>query len=360
MKMNKEKVIAEAKNIFFVILGSLCLAMADAFFTVPCNLINGGVDSIGILINHYIEPLVGFNVTDIIMGSVNVILWLVSLLVLGKKVSFHTLLGTLVFPLFYTLLLRTNAIEWLGISNIYANNMTPDGRFHIGVLMVAGIFGGALAGMGVAFAFLGDGSTGGLDVISAIIAKYTDVKEDVSGFIIDSSLIVIGIFIFRDWGSGLCGVISAFTAALAIQYIYIHGSSYIIAEVITNKPEEILQFIHKQLGHGSTVVNITGGFSKEQKKLIRVVLYKKEVAEFRTVIGSVDKSAFVTFLQAKAINGDGFDPFTITMKERRRVIRKYSLDVNKKKDIKYVNKTIQRKENKAKLEIDTSKKDDNK
>jgi uncharacterized membrane-anchored protein YitT (DUF2179 family) len=63
--------------------------------------------------------------------------------------------------------------------------------------LIAGIFGGALAGAGVAVAYLGNGSTGGFDIVSFIIAKYSEMKQDVSGFIIDASLIVIGMICMK-------------------------------------------------------------------------------------------------------------------------------------------------------------------
>jgi uncharacterized membrane-anchored protein YitT (DUF2179 family) len=73
-----------------------------------------------------------------------------------------------------------------------------EGKGKTAELMLAGIFGGALAGAGVAISYLGNGSTGGFDIISFIIAKYSEMKQDVSGFIIDASLIVIGMICMRD------------------------------------------------------------------------------------------------------------------------------------------------------------------
>ena len=99
---NKEKVKSEVSDVLLVLAGSLVLALADALFIVPCQIINGGVDSLGILVNFYLQPLWGFDVTDIAIAIAQVALWLLGLWLLGIKFSIHTLLGSLAFPLFYS------------------------------------------------------------------------------------------------------------------------------------------------------------------------------------------------------------------------------------------------------------------
>jgi uncharacterized membrane-anchored protein YitT (DUF2179 family) len=189
---------------------------------------------------------------------------------------------------------------------------------------LAGSFGGALSGIGVAICYLGNGSTGGFDVISFIIAKYSEMKQDVSGFIIDTSLIVIGMFCLQDVVRSLVGILAALACAVAIQYVYINSNSFIIVDILSDHYAEIQEYIHKDMGHATTVIDTVGGYSGAKRKMIRVIIYEVEMGELKTRIAQIDPKAFVSFTQAKTINGEGFEPFASAAKGRKKLLRRLS------------------------------------
>ena len=324
-KLSKERLFAEMKDIFLVLAGCFVLALADAIFIVPCNIVNGGVDSLGVILNHYLEPWLGMNITDIVIALSQALLWLVGCFALGKKFSLHTLLGSLAFPAFYSLLLRLNLADIVGMTAMYRRNANADSSLSLAVLMLAGIFGGGLSGTGVALAYLGNGSTGGFDVVSFIIAKYSELKQDLSGLILDTTLIIFGIIAFQNWELGLAGVLSAFSCALAVQFVYVYTNSFIIVDIISKEGATVQRFIQDELGHGTTVVQTIGGFSKENRKMIRVVIYRIEMSELKSFIAAVDPKAFVSFTVAQTINGKGFEPFVLSARGRKRILKKYNI-----------------------------------
>ena len=241
-KINKSKVLAEIKNILFVILGCSILAFADAAFLTPGNIISGGVVSVGIICQYYYAQgsawLFGLtDINDVVVTIVQVILWIIGWFTLGKKFSLNTLVASISYPLIYALLFRFNVAGALGLSALEGKGTAE--------LMLAGIFGGALAGAGVAVSYLGNGSTGGFDIISFIIAKYSEMKQDVSGFIIDASLIVIGMICMRDPIQGLIGILAALSCAVAVQYIYVNADTFVIVDILSDHYEEIQDYIHK-------------------------------------------------------------------------------------------------------------------
>jgi uncharacterized membrane-anchored protein YitT (DUF2179 family) len=221
------------------------------------------------------------------------------------------LVASVTYPLFYALLFRFDVGGLLGISKLFDDAGTAE-------LMLAGIFGGALAGAGVAVSYLGNGSTGGFDVVSFIIAKYSEMKQDVSGFIIDASLILIGMICMRDILVGLIGILAALACAVAVQYIYVNSDTFVIVDIISDHYSEIQEYIHKDMNHGTTVINTVGGYSGEERKMIRVVIYQVETTELRNQIAEIDPKAFVSFTQAKTINGEGFEPFVIPRRKHKR------------------------------------------
>lgn len=292
----------EAKNVALLLFGSVVLAFGSAAFITPCNIVSGGVVSIGIILNHYIEPLVGFPIYDIVLAVVQVALWLLGLVFVGQKFSMRTLLATLAYPAFYSLFLHIHIDELLGFSILSAE---PTNYAN---LLIAALFGGFLTGSGVAISYLGNGSTGGLDIVSRIVAKWTPIREDISTLAMDSTLVIVGFIVMQEAIPALLGILSAVVCASAIQIIYIRGSSAVICDVISDKWEEIMAIVHAELDHATTIIDSVGGYTGEQRKLLRIVVKSSEVSELRGVIAKLDERAFLTLTTAKAIHGEGFEP----------------------------------------------------
>ncbi len=322
---DKKRLKHEIRNIFLILLGSVVLAFGSSMLE-PFDIISGGVLSIGIIFNSFIEPLAGFNITDIVVAIVQVVLWLVGLFFVGRHFSMRTLLSSLAYPLFYSLFLRLNVADyiWGGASSF--ENLT--------YMLLAGLFGGFLTGAGVAISYRGEGSTGGLDVISKLLAKHTRVKEDTSSFLMDATLIVIGVIVTWDFSTGvvpcLIGILGALCCALAIQYLYIRSQRFLECDIISSHYQEIMNYVHDELGHGTTVFKVYGGYLGEERRLLRVIIYKNEEEDFRNKIGEIDPKAFVSFITTKTINGEGFEPL---LKNKVRLKNPFN-GKRKKKDLK--------------------------
>jgi len=324
--VKKDKVGNALKDSFLVILGCALVAFSDVAFIIPCNIVNGGVDSVAVIINYFAIKNGWINLSDVVVAVLQVALWLLGLWLLGKKFSLYTLLGSIAFPLLFSLMLRTHLDQIIHIDTLFGpDNRNIDGSLNLAVLMLGGIFGGAIAGIGVALTFMGNGSMGGFDVISFIIAKYTDMKQDLSGFFLDSGMIVVGFFCLQSWQLALVGILSAFCNALGVQFIFVYANSYIIVDIISSKNKEIQSFIQNEMGHGTTLVKTKGGFSGEERDMVRVVIYQVEMSELRSYIATVDPKAFVSFVTAKTIHGNGFDPLTLSATTKRRLLERYGI-----------------------------------
>ena len=324
-KPTKDQVKRCVKEYSLVLLGCLLVALADALFITPCNIVCGGVASIGIIINHYLEPIWGFDTNSTISAIVQVILLLVGWIVLGKNFGLKTVFAGLAFAGLYAAFMALNIGPKIGLAEVYEAAKSNDFSMT-GTTILMGLAGGAVSGIGVAVSYIGGGSTAGLDILSRIMAKYTVIKEDLSSFIFDGILVIIGIVVFRQIIPGLIGILTAFVTAVAIQYVYIYLSSYIIVDIISDKYEEIQKYVHEQMGqsrsgHGTTLIDSVGGYSGQPKKLLRVVIYHHEEVEIRELIARVDPTAFVVFSQARGINGEGFDPL-VTRKRLNRVTKR--------------------------------------
>ncbi len=322
---NKEKMLRMSKNVSLILLGSFLLALADALFIMPCNIINGGIDSLGVIINFFFKDKVGFDLSDIVIAVFQVLLWVLGLLLLGKKFSFYTLLGTLAFPAFYSLLLRIDFISLVKIDTFYTSHLDSNGNIDFITLIISGIFGGLLTGAGVAITFLGDGSTGGTDILSFIIAKYTSIKQDLSGLILDSTMIIIGLICLQSYELALTGILSAIVASFIIRKIYIEADNPVTMDIISNNPQPIMDFIHNKLDHATTLVQVEGGYSKKKRVAVKAVVYGSEARDVKAFVSTVDPDAFITSTSAENVSGEGFEPLRFSPRSLKRILHRYGI-----------------------------------
>lgn len=304
------------RNFLLMILGSFVLAFGNAAFIVPSDLVTGGVSSIGVIVQFYLDEAgIGFEVVDIVTAALTVGLFLIGLFVLGKKFSAHTFLASVLYPAFFALLYRTELL-----APIYNSLLNAKSEPMIGMLLCA-IFGGIFVGAGVAITFKGNGSTGGVDILCAIIAKYTPIKESFTSATIDCSLVVIGMIcrysVDNSIALGLIGILSALTAAAMIQIVYVASNSFVLCDVISSKYESIIEFIQNDLDRGCTLLNTTGGYTGEDRLMVRAALSKSEAQELKKFIAKVDPKAFLTMVDASAVNGEGFAPIVYKRRKKK-------------------------------------------
>lgn len=282
-------------NNFLIIIGSFLLAIGAAVFLTNLSIVAGGLSGVAIIVQHYVD----FQVIDIVVWGLTVILWFVGLFTIGKEFSLKTLLSSIAYPGFLTLMLRVEYFQ-----NI-AREIAGDGS--AGNILICGLFAGVFIGAGVALTFLGKGSTGGVDVLVFLLAKNTKLKESVWSFIIDGSIIVLSmILVPNQWINSLVGILSAFITASMIEFIYNSNVSSYQVDIISDKWEEISRFAQDDLLRGATVIHAEGGYQGEERVVLRVVLEKRQVDRLRKYIAHTDPKAFVTYTQTKAVYGEGF------------------------------------------------------
>lgn len=319
LKINKRQVLKSMWKIFLVVLGTLILAFGSGVFLVPFEIISGGITGIAILISDFID-------VDITAYILTWGLFFIGLLVLGFKFSLTTLISTILYPLFLSLFLRTGFAQsivrlLLSSQDIeLLDSMWNNGAIigietlviSDGLLLIVGVIGGACVGLGCSLTFLGGGSTGGLDIISFILNKYTGLKTSISFFTIDATIVGVGLIldIVNQNGfklvAGLIGIISAFICSLMIEIIYVSKEKAYNVDIISDKYDEFIKFSIEKLDRSATIFDVVGGYSEENKKMVRITFNRTEYIKVKDAIAQIDPKAFATFSQAILVGGEGF------------------------------------------------------
>ena len=304
--MGNKRVIRQISNYIAVILGTFLLAFGSVIFLEKSNLVAGGVSGIAIVVQHAIRLGLGdmtIRVYDYIVYGLMVIFWVLGLIFLGKDFALKTLLSSVLYIGFTALFFRVQFFDQL--ADKFAG-LDLDENARAGNLILCGVFGGVFVGGGVALTFVGGGSTGGVDVLQILIAKYWRIKESVGGFLLDAVVIVIGMGVMQMWIPALCGILSSFVVAVLIEIVYIKGQTAYQVDIISDKWEEISRYAQDKLERGATIIRAEGGYKGEERVILRVVFDQRQYEKIREYIASVDPKAFVTFTQTNAVFGEGF------------------------------------------------------
>ncbi|MBE6684498.1 MAG: YitT family protein [Ruminococcaceae bacterium] len=300
IKFSRSEILNFLKNTLLVIVGTIILSFGSAVFIIPFDLVTGGVSGIAIVL-HRIIPL-DFLTVDLIITIVTWLLFFVGFFVLGKSFALKTLISTIIYPLGISLFMKLSDPSFLnGFFCLQASQYSEIS------LILATALGGACVGAGCAITFLGGGSTGGVDIISFSICKvFKRLKSSVVIFIVDASIVVFGMFVIGDFVLSLLGIFSALVAAFMVDKVFIGSSKSFIAQIISEEYKAINAEIIKKIDRGSTIVDVVGGYTGENKKMIMVSFTVNQYAEILNVINRNDKNAFVTIHQAHEINGEGW------------------------------------------------------
>ena len=289
------------KNSLLVIAGTLLVSFGTAVFILPFDLVASGISGMSIVLDKII-PL-EFMTVDLIITILTWVLFFIGLLALGKHFALQTLLSTIVYPIGIALFMRITDPAVAG-GFFYLEGYTDYSEVAI---ILATILGGACIGAGCAVTFIGGGSTGGVDIIAFIICKiFKRAKSSVVLFIIDAVVVLSGMFVIKDFVLSLLGIFTALVSAVMVDKVFIGSNRSFIAQIISNKHEEINREIIERVDRGSTVIDVKGGYTGNDKKMIMVSFTVNQYAEILNAINKHDKHAFVTIQQAHEINGEGW------------------------------------------------------
>ncbi len=297
--LSKEKTLPMLKNTSLIILGTIILAFGTSVFQVQFDLVMGGMAGIAIILTKLITGI-EFLTVDFYVWTMTIMFFIMGIIFLGKSFTMKTLISTIVYPVSFSL------CGMLVSSDAFGSILRiGEGTHTDAALVIASIFGGLLDGVGTAISFLGGGSTGGVDVLAITVEKKT--KKITSArvlLIINTVVILLGVFVIGDLVLSLLGVVSAFVSATAIDRMFCGNSKAFTAHIVSDKYEEINRAIIEDFNRTSTFIHCTGGFSGEEKKMLMVAFNMRQYSSLLSTVLRIDKNAFITVHKAHEINGE--------------------------------------------------------
>ncbi len=278
LKVNK--VFVQIFEMLLVLIGCAVLAVSFNVLLAPNQIASGGVVGLSVIIKELfgLEPA-------ITQWLLNIPLFILGLLVLGKGFGVKTIIATLTFPLF---ILLTNRLEPL--------TQNP---------MLACIFGGLGVGIGLGIVFRSKGSTGGFSILAQILQKYWGLSIGNAIMIIDVMVILTSCFVFSI-EKGLYALIALFITGKAIDFVQLGFTYSKVAFVISEEYEAISHVILNNLDRGVTKLPGFGGYTGKDQTVLMVVMASTEIVLFKALVKDLDPHAFIIISDTNEVLGRGF------------------------------------------------------
>ena len=270
-----------------IIVGTGLMSLAINSVFDASGMVTGGFSGIAIIIKAWTKGLVNGGIPLWVTNCVlNIPLFFIAWRVKGFSFIKKAILGEISLSV------------WLAIQPVF--HLAGDD------LLLAALYGGVIQGVGIGLVFLGGGTTGGTDMMAAIIQNFLQ-HYSISQImqIIDGAVVVVGMYVF--------GIHKALYAIIAVYLVtkvsdgLIEGLKFSKAVyIITEKPAEIAGMIMEDLDRGATGINVKGMYSGQDKLMLFVVVNKKEIVMLKEKVDEIDPQAFVIVTDAREVHGEGF------------------------------------------------------
>ena len=207
---------------------------------------------------------------------------------LGKEFAGNTLISSLAYPVFTTILSR------------HPVDLTIDP-------LLASFYAGLLGGAGIGLVMRTGASTGGMDIPPLIIHKLTGIKVSTLVMITDALTVMAGIIAY-DLSAALLGLISVMASGFAIRRILEAGSGVRVknVQIISDHWQEIKKGIEENINRGTTIFDCQGGYTGSERKMILCVVSERQYIALTDLIRSIDPHAFVIITDTSDMLGEGF------------------------------------------------------
>ena len=266
-----------------IILGNVFVAFAVSTLVLENQLISGGVTGLGIVTNHY----TGINIS-LIVGIINVLLFLLGLFFIGKKFALSTLISTFAFPVL---------LEFFNTNAIFHNYCQDT--------LLAVVLAGFLVGIGVGLMIRSDASSGGMDIIAIILNRKLGIPVFIMVNVFDFIILCMQAT-FSNPTKILYSIVLVFVTSFMLNKTLTKGSKMVQLVVISDCHEMIKKMIIEEADAGVTSLYSQKGFNETDTKTLLTIIPPVKLTKIKEQIKLIDPVAFMVVATVDEVSGRGY------------------------------------------------------
>ncbi|WP_071147556.1 YitT family protein [Bacteroides ihuae] len=287
VKPSKSDLLRESRDYILITFGLICYAIGWSAFLLPYQITTGGVTGISAIIYYSTGVPIQYS-----YFIINAILMTAAIKILGPKFSIKTTYA--IFSLTFLL--------WL-FQQLIGNTLI----LGPGQDFMACVIGASLCGIGLGVVFINNGSTGGTDIIAAVVNKYRDVTFGRMILYCDVVIISSCYFVFNDWRRVVFGFVTLVVISYVLDLIVNSARQSVQFLIFSKEYQNIADRIIADTHRGVTVLNGTGWYSKNDVKVLVVMAKKSQSVQIFRLVKDIDPNAFISQSSVIGVYGEGFD-----------------------------------------------------
>lgn len=269
------------------LVGCIVFSLGFNLFLLPNELNAGGISGLSLVLTE----LIGFGSVGLYTAIINIPLFALAGLKVGKKFFWASLAGMLFTSI------SIDALAW-----IPAPEIEP---------LLGSLYGGVICGLGLGFVFSAGGSTGGSDIIVRLMKlKWRNVPIGTFTIAFDAIVAVLTGLVFADASKALYSGVTIFVVGRVIDIVVYQFDYSKVAMVISKNHEEIADAITTKLDRGVTYLQGQGYYSGDDTKVILTAVKRQQLAELKELVVGIDPRAFIIVQEAHQVLGDGFSKYS--------------------------------------------------
>lgn len=268
-------------------LGCVLFGLGFNLFLEPNGLNAGGISGLSMAIVH----LLGFGSVGTLTAIINLPLFALGGLKVGRKFFIGSLIGMLFSSLFIDLFSGLPSLE-----------TEP---------LIGALYGGVLCGFGLGLVFSVGYSTGGSDIIVRLLKlKWPNVPIGMINICFDMGVAALTGLVFGDVTRALYSGVAIFVSGQIVDAVVYRFDYSKVALIISKEHEAVAQAIAAELDRGATFLHGEGSYSHKDTKVVLTAVKRQQLAELKALVVRIDPEAFIIVQEAHQVLGDGFSRYS--------------------------------------------------
>ena len=282
----KSKIFYELKSYIIITIGLVIFVFGWTTFIIPCEIAGGGISGLASVIYY----ATGFPVSYSYF-LVNLVLLAIGFSVLGKGFGVKTLYGIAMSSLLFQFL--PEIVNWT--TDIHSDLMNT-------------VIGSTLSGFGIGFVIQQGGSAGGTDIVALVISKFRNISLGKVFLYCDLAIISSVYFLpGKTLENVMYGFVEIAVFAYVIDMVMSGEKRSVQVMIFSQHYHKIADRINTELERGVTALNATGWYSKEENKVLMIIIRKSEINQVYRIVKETDPRAFMSVSNVSGVYGEGFE-----------------------------------------------------
>lgn len=308
--MEKNNFKQEVVAYILLIVGSALFAVGDVMFVNPYLMAPGGTYGLSNVLNTLWPWKIALYAI-----CMDIPLLIIGTIILGPKFGVKTVVSTILIFVFTLLLesvwgynpvIHDGAIVDAPIEGMSMVEILNHGGWFVPDYFLNTVVAGLIYGVAIGLIFRSGATSGGSDIISMILHKYTKISLGTLVLIVDSCITLTTFIAFGDIRLPIYSIIIIFIESKVIDLVVDGIKSYKTALIVTEKMDEVKDYILNDLHRGGTCITGEGLYNGTERKMIYVTMERTDFVKLRANLRRLDPTAFVNVIDSAEIMGKGF------------------------------------------------------